>query len=54
MFGFFDSIEILSKKIYKDFEDLDYCGKIEAFIDCGIEFFTEFVQQQIEEKENAI
>ena len=46
MFGFFDSIEALSKKIYKDSEDLDYAGKIETFIDTGIEFFTEFVQQQ--------
>ena len=43
IFGFFDSIEILSQKIYKEYEDLDYCGKIEEYIDCAIEFFTEFV-----------
>ena len=41
---FFEAIEILSQKVYKDLEDSTYKDNIEMFIDAGIEFFTDFVQ----------
>jgi len=40
--------------VYKDVEDSTYKDNIESFLDAGIEFFTEFVQLQQEEKENSV
>jgi type III secretory pathway component EscR len=51
IYGFFEAIEILSQKVYKDEEDSTYKDNIEKFIDAGIDFFTKFLEQQTEEKE---
>jgi hypothetical protein len=49
IYGFFDAIEILSAKIYKDQEEMSYLDKVSAFIGETTEFFEELIEQQNEE-----
>ena len=50
IFAFFQAIEILSQKVYKDYEDATYQDQIKWFIEESTEFFEEFVESQ---KKNA-
>jgi hypothetical protein len=54
IYAFFEAVEVLAQKVYKDQEDNSFKDNIEAFLDAGVEYFTEFLQQQQEEKENSV
>ena len=57
IYGFFDAIELLSSKIYKDkdenSENRAMAENIESFITASTEFFEDFVQKQAAEQENT-
>lgn len=43
LYAFFEAIEVLSQKLYKDQEDLSYGDKVGLFLEAGLNFFTDFV-----------
>lgn len=44
IFAFLECVEVLAQKVYKD-EESTFKENVEAFLDIGIEFFEEFLEQ---------
>ena len=54
IYAFFEAIEKLSEKVYKDQEEMTFGDKIKEFIERGVEFFEELVEQQNEERQEQV
>ena len=46
IYSFFETVETLAQKIYKDYEDSTYGERIEWFLDASLEYFEEAIAQQ--------
>lgn len=44
IYAFFESVEIMAQKIYKDQEENTYGDNITEFIDVALAFFEDFIQ----------
>jgi len=42
IYAFFEAVEILAQKVYKD-QESEYGENINQFLDAAIEFFSDFV-----------
>ena len=51
IYSFFETVEILAQKIYKEYEESTYGEKIEWFLDAAVEYFEEATALQEAENE---